>query len=366
MHIMQLISGHGNMNGAMVHCVQLCERLAQQGHRITLVCRENSQVREYVTDMPIEVVLSAQHRIPTDELRRIATIVKQEQVDLIHAHMSRAQFFGVLLKHMTGVPCVATAHCQAIKAHRMFNDFVISNSEANRRTQMRKNFVRSSRIETVYCPIDLAGHKPLAALERSAVRESLGASEETKLLGIIGSVCQRKGHDLLLRALPAVLHKFPQVRVAMVGGPHPDYSAECLRLAKQLAVDHAVVWTGFRKDIPQVMSALDLCIVPSRSEPFGLTAVEALAAGTPVIAARVGGLPESVDHEHTGLLIKPNRPKELAEAILRLLSDAELYEQCSQAARPAMLQRYDAERLWTRIEEILVSVAGRRAQRRAA
>jgi glycosyltransferase involved in cell wall biosynthesis len=164
-----------------------------------------------------------------------------------------------------------------------------------------------------------------------------------------------------------VLKRHEHVHVVAVGSPSKSYLREIQQRANELGVSEKILWTGFRKDIPQVMSALDLCLVPSRSEPFGLTAVEALAVGTPVIAARVGGLPETVDHERTGLLIPPGKSAALAEAINRLLTDTTLYAACQQAARPSMLERYDAERLWTRIEEILVDVGSRRKPvRRAA
>ena len=290
MHIMQLVSGTEAMNGAMVHCVQLTQRLVERGHRITFVCTPNSGSREYVKHLPIEIIASDQHRWPTDELRRIAAIVRQQNVDCLHAHLSRAQFFAVLLKQWTGVPCVATAHCSNFKLHRMFNDFVIANSESNRRIQMRKNLVRSSRIETVNYPVDLIHRELPTAEQRREVRRSLGADDHTRLVGLVGNVCHRKGQDTLLRAMPLLLKRHERLRVAFVGNPFEGYVEQMKTLADALGVNHAVEWAGFRDDIPQVMAALDVCVAPSRSEAFGLTAVEALAMGTPVVVSRVGGL----------------------------------------------------------------------------
>jgi glycosyltransferase involved in cell wall biosynthesis len=226
---------------------------------------------------------------------------------------------------------------------------------------MLKNLVRPAQIETVYCPIDLGSHESLSAEARREVRLSLGAADDTPLVGLVGNICPRKGHDILIRSLPALLKKHPKLRLAVVGNPFKDYATGFRKLADKLGVGGAIDWTGFRRDIPQVMAALDVLAVPSRSEPFGLTAVEALAVGTPVVASRVGGLPETVDHEQTGLLIPPRHPRALAEAIDRLVSDADFHQRCSRAARIAIAERYDPERLWTRIEEILVKVASRRA-----
>ena len=360
MHIMQLVSGTEAMNGAMIHTVQLCRRLVERGHRVTLVSRPDSGVLEAVDGLDLEIVESPQHRIPADQLRRVAAIVRQRGVEVMHAHMSRAQFFAVLLKQMTGIPCVATAHCQKFKPHRMWNDFVIANSDANRRTQIWKNLVRPGRIETVYCPVDLEGHRRLAAAERIEVRASLAAADDAPLIGLVGNVYARKGHDVLIRALPAVLAQHPAARVAFVGNEFGREADQFKQLAQELNVAGAIHWAGFRNDIPRVMAALDLCVAPSRGEPFGLTPVEALAVGTPVVASRVGGLPETVVHGETGLLVPPGKPQPLAKAIGRLLSDRELYQRCSTQGQQAMRERYDPERLWNRIETILHAAGSRK------
>ena len=120
------------------------------------------------------MVRSDLHRWPVDELRRIAAIVRQRKIDVIHTHTSRSNFFGVLLRWFSGVPSVATAHSRHIQLHWMFNDRVIAVSEATRRYQRVHNFVRASRIETIHNFIDYPRLAAVPSDARQRIRRLVG------------------------------------------------------------------------------------------------------------------------------------------------------------------------------------------------
>ena len=103
MNIMEVIPGT-RVNGAILHCLLLSRELARRGHRVTLVCRPDAWIASQATEQGIEVVPSDLHRWPTDELRRLARFVRQQQIDVIHTHTSRANFFGVLLRWLAVRP----------------------------------------------------------------------------------------------------------------------------------------------------------------------------------------------------------------------------------------------------------------------
>ena len=166
MNIMEIISGT-RVNGAILHCLLLSRELARRGNTVTLVCLPGAWIGEQAAGEGIEVVHSDLHRWPMDELRRIGRVVRQRKIDVIHTHISRANFFGILLRWFGGVPSVATAHSRHIQLHWMFNDRVIAVSEATRRYQRWHNFVRAGRIETIYNFID---HGRLASVPADARR----------------------------------------------------------------------------------------------------------------------------------------------------------------------------------------------------
>ena len=324
MRIMEIVSG-GDINGAIIHCKMLVDQFVSRGHDVTLVCRPNAWIGQQFQDHEVHVVESDMHRWPQDELRRVAAIMGQREIEVVHTHMSRAHTFGVLLRWMTKTPSVATAHNRHMQLHWMLNDFVIANSDATRRFHRRFNFVRRRRIETIHCFIDHNQFDRVTETHRQAVRQSLGVEEGQLLLGIVGNVIARKGHLHLVRAMTRILNEVPNARLAIIGTPKGGvgYLEQVKAEAMANGTDEAIIWAGYRADIPEVMSALDLCVCAALEEPLGLTALEAMAAARPVVATRVGGLPECVNDGKTGCLVPPADPQRLADAIVDLLRNEE-------------------------------------------
>ncbi len=148
MKILQITSGL-NACAATTHCLLLGRGLVQRGHEIVFLCRPDSWIAEQASAEGFEVIRSELHRWPADELRRICACVQNRGIDLLHTHMGRAHFFGVLLRWMAAVPCVATAHSCRIQFHWMFNDLVIAPSDRMRRFHESYNLVQPHRILTL-------------------------------------------------------------------------------------------------------------------------------------------------------------------------------------------------------------------------
>jgi len=321
MHVMEIVSGL-QINGAVQHCAQLSRELARRGHKVTVLCQPGARIAELLADDPVDVMFSSMKRFPPKELRRVASEIRRRGVQVMHTHMSRAHFFGVLLRWFAGVPSVATAHSQHFQLHWMFNDLVIAVSDATRRYQRRVNLVRSSRIVTIHNFVPPLPEVADPAASRREIRASLGVPDDALLLGIVGTLLPIKGHLYLIRALPKVLAAVGDVRLAIVGREELKEYGEMLRAeANRLGVAKQIVWTGHRSDVPTLMSALDLYVAASLEETLSMVALEAMTAGVPVLATAVGGLPECVVHGETGLLVKPGDSDALADALVELLRD---------------------------------------------
>jgi glycosyltransferase involved in cell wall biosynthesis len=343
MNIMEIVSST-RINGAIVHCLLLSRELARRGHAVTLVCLPGAWIGSQAAGAGIEVVHSDLHRWPTDELRRIAQLARQRKIDVIHTHMSRSNFFGVLLRWFSGVPSVATAHARHIQLHWMFNDRVIAVSEATRRYQRVHNFVRAGRIETICSFVDYPRLAAVPSEARQRVRQSLGIGDETPLLGIVGDVIPRKGLIYLVRALPQILAAVPETRLLVVGREERGvYAGRVRAAAEQCGVGDAILWTGYLDDVDEVTAALDLYVLPSLEETLGMSILEAMALGLPVVASAVGGIPECVVAGETGLLVPPARSEPLARAILELLADPARRRRLGEAGRRRVQARFSAE-----------------------
>lgn len=358
MKIVQLISGFG-VNGAIIQCLRLAEGLARRGHDVTLVGRDDSWIESQLAGTGVKFRVSNLKRWPFDDLKEMARWIEQERIDVVHTHNTSGQIFGMMLKMFTKVPVVATAHHNKLHAYWMLKDYVIANSDHTRGIEINWNRVRPHNIETVRALIDHAPIPKNAQQLRSRWRRQNGFNENDKLIGIVGDVCPRKNHLLLLKALPEILRRVPNAKVAVIGNRCPHYMKRLSRGIGRLGLHNEFRFVNFQYDIPNMMRAIDLLVACPTQEAFGLTPPEAMAAFKPVVATRVGGLIESVVDGETGYLVPSNNAAALSSAVANILEDDDLAEQMGMAGRARFLEMFDNHRNVIRHEEIYTEVARR-------
>ena len=189
-----------------------------------------------------------------DRLRAIARIVRDGRIDVVHTHMSSANFFGILLRRLYGVPnVVATAHNRNIQLHWMFNDRVIAVSEATKQYHQRINRVSPGRVDVVHNFVDVERFAHVKRSDADAVRDGLGISRQVKLVGVVGDIGPRKGQIHLLRAMPLVLKQVPDAHLLCVGHWKDGYRDWFQSEAQSLGIESHVTWSEVRDDVPLVL-----------------------------------------------------------------------------------------------------------------
>jgi glycosyltransferase involved in cell wall biosynthesis len=170
--------------------------------------------------------------------------------------------------------------------------------------------------------------------ETRRLRERLGISPHEPVLGIVAHVLPHKGYDDLIQALALLQEKLPRAKCLIVGrAPRARYLRKLLQRAERLSVRDRLIVVGFQEDVVPFLHAMDVFVLPSRTEGLPITILEAMAAGKPVVATAVGGIPEVVRDGETGLLAPPSDPGRLAEAVLRLLEAPTLAKAMGGAGR---------------------------------
>ena len=351
MRIIEIIAGAG-VNGAIQHGLLLSRELAQRGHAVTVVCRPDGWLRRELASGPVAVVESDLHRWPVDELWRVAGIARRQRVEVLHTHSSRAHIFGVLLCWLSGVPCVATAHAESRHWHWMLNDRIIAVSEATRRFLRANTFVSHSRIEVIPNFVCHSRFGTVPPETRARLRASFGIEPSTPLLGFVGSLFEGKGWHDLVRVFSRVHLTEPNARLLVVGDGAANYRAMLESEATQLGVAPHVIWAGQRFDIPEVLTALDIFVSPSLKETFGLAVLEAMAAGLPVVAVAVGGVPELVRHGETGILVPLGDDDAMLGAILALIRDENRRRKLGKTGQRHAREHFSAEIQMPRIEAV--------------
>jgi len=206
------------------------------------------------------------------------------------------------------------------------------------------------RVETLPSGVDLQRFARRTAPMRQRARHALCLTERSLLIGTVGSLYSAKGHRYLIAAATQVVAAVPESRFLFVGaGPE---RALLERQVSDVGLTGLVIFTGARSDIAELLNCMDIFVLPSLSEGFGLAVCEAMACELPVVATSVGGLPEVVADGSTGLLAPPSDPDALAEAIIRLARDVDLRTQMGRAGRARVKDRFDIRVTAQRLQQI--------------
>ena len=352
MRIMQIVSG-GDVNGAIVHCLGLVRELAHLGHEVTLVCKPQAWIGRQAFPAGVEIFESNQYPFSIHDLRQVSREIRVREIEIVHTHQSRASFLGVILKLLTGVPSVATAHCRRLQLHWMWNDHVIAVSRATREFHCRYNLCSSQNITVIPCFVDSQRFSKAASESRRLTRQEYGIEWDQPLIGVVGHVCKRKGLIHLVKALPAIQAAVPQVRVLIVGTEERSYGDAVRDCARELGVSRTLIWAGHRIDVERVLSALDLFVLPSLEEQIPLAILEAMASGLPVVATTVGGIPECVRDGVEGWLVPPAAPRPLASAVVRLLQDESMRLRMGQAGQRRAREEFSPAQNARQVEALL-------------
>ena len=190
---------------------------------------------------------------------------------------------------------------------------------------------------------------PLRVKQAYALRDRLGIPRDALCLAVVGSLSIGRGPDVVVRALPEILARIPNTYCVFAGVPHRRavdfaYRDGLVELTRSLGVAQRVVFAGFVDPIDEVYAAADVVINPVRmSEAFGRVPFEALAAGKPVIASRVGAIPDLLGDERHALLVEPDDPTALGDAVVRLASDAGLGHRLAAAGAELVRRRFQEE-----------------------
>jgi glycosyltransferase involved in cell wall biosynthesis len=279
----------------------------------------------------------------------VARAARRFGPELIHANSIRAGMVTGPVARLSGTPALVhvrdclppgRASSLALRAVGCGATCVITNSGYTR-DRLRFDAGAVSSV-VVHSPVDLNRFDP-ARVDRADARRSLGLPESDFALGVVAQITPWKGQEEAVRITARLRERYPTVRLVLAGSTkfvssatrfdNPAYLRRLHALCEELDVDGAVSFLGERADVPEIMRALDVALMPSWEEPFGRTVVEAMAMGTPVAATAVGGPAEIVTDGRDGQLLPPRRPDLWADAVGELLEEPERMRQMAQRGR---------------------------------
>jgi len=330
--------------------------LKKRGYRLIIACRPDSRLLPRAGEKGIETrIIDIRSAFSPRALVKLIFLIFRERVDIINTHSSKDSWLATpAVRLVTRVKVIRTRHVSIPIARHLFSFIyrmphkVITCGEAIKKAMIRDNGFVPGKIVSIPTGVDLKRFD--FTIKGSKVRKEWGIETGTPLVGIIGIIRSEKGHAYFVEAAEQVLKVRPEVRFLIVGNePKGD---TIIRRIKALGREKEIIMAGLRDDIPEVLAALDIFVLPSLREGVPQGIAQALAMKKPVVATEVGGVPELIRDQQTGLLVPPADAKSLSRAILSLLDDREKARRLGENGRRLIEEKFSLKIMTEEIETL--------------
>ena len=308
---------------------------------------------------------------PIDDLRAFISIyrlLKEIKPRIVHTHTSKAGILGRWAAYLARVPIIIhTPHGHVFYGYfgrpltRIFilleryssyiTDKIVTLTDKEGEEHLQSKIAPKAKFITIHSGVVLERYSPsnINQIDINGLKAQLGLSNEVAIVGTVGRLAPVKGHEYFIKAAGKILKNFPETRFLLIGEGELRSYLEGLCL--ELGISQQVLFLGWRDDIPALLALMDVFVLPSLNEGMGRVLVEAMAVGKPIVAFRVGGIPNLIQDRENGILVLPKDIEGLARAITTLLASRTLMEEL-RAKGTAKAPLYSAENMVQKIEAL--------------
>lgn len=299
--------------------------------------------------------------------RELIHYLKQQQPHIVHSYLFWPNVYGCIAAKIAGVPAIITGRrtateCLDLKFWpfwlqnfcNLWVTIIVTNSYAAQQACLRQEkWIRAEKIRVIYNGIEV--NQYAISSHPAEKKRRWNIPEDAPVVGIVGTLQPCKGHKNFLYAAAQVLQHFPGTFFFIIGRDL-GLQGELANLAQVLNIEQSVIFTGESDDLPKLFSVIDILVSSSLFEGISNALLEGMAARKPIVATRIDGTLELILHGETGLLVPPENPEQLAQAIQQLLSDPDLRIRLGNAGRLRASTFFHIDRLMQQTEELYLSV----------
>lgn len=378
-HVLTLVDHLGRTGGAERLALDMATRLDSSRFRTSLCATRFDATRAPNNDERAALerlhaagtgflALGRHRRSEVRPWRRLAAYLRREHVDVLHAHMFGSNVWGTVIGRLMAVPVViAHEHTWSFEGEPLrrlldrdligrFSDAFVSVSREDRRKMIEIERIPADRIRLV-----VNGIAPDAPTPGRRLRTELGLGSEP-VIGAVGALRAQKAYDVLIRAAAELRHTHPGIRVLIAGDGTEE--ARLQALIRELGLQEVVLLLGPRLDVADVLATLDVAVSSSRYEGSPLAMMEYMQAGLPIVATRVGGVPDLIEDGVHGLLVEPGSSAALAGAIRSLLNDRSRAAAMGLRARARQRSEFDLDGMIRNVEALYEELLSERPRAR--
>lgn len=353
------LTNHLNIGGITTYVLSLAAGLKKRGHTVYVASSGGGLLYRFIEEginyvpIPIRTKQEASPKIILS-MFQLSGLIKKNKINLLHSNTRTTQVLGCLLDRFFGVAHIST--CHGFFKRRFFRKIfpcwgkkVIAISEPVKEHLIKDFKVDEKNIAVIHNGIDVEKFRNQKPETRNQKKNRLGLGDGP-VVGIVARLSDVKGHTYLIEAMSKVLEKIPAAQLLIVG--EGKMKGKLIKLVKSLGIEKNVFFIPQVNDTEDVLSVMDLFVMPSLKEGLGLGLMEAMASGLCVIGTDVGGIRSLIRDGFNGLLIKPADSMGLASAILGLLQDRKKRESLGRAAGIFINQNFPLEKMVQETEEV--------------
>ena len=353
-----------DIGGVEMQLAELVKRLNREKYNITVCCiTRGGPLEESIRGSGVKlVILKRRFKFDLSIIFQLIRLMKREKIDLVHTYLFTANAWGRVAAILANVPVVIASERNAIPERKKsvhilidrflsrYTDVIVCNSNFIKELNTKRESINGNKFTIVHNAVDTKQFSP--EINSDIARKEFSIYPDVSVVGMVARLHICKGHQYLLKAAVEVIKVLPEVKFVLVGDG--ELRGELENSAMKLGIEKNIVFTGSRQDVSQLIQLFDVAVLSSIYEGFGNFLIEAMAMTKPVVATNVGGIPEVVKHEETGILVSPRNPEALAEGIIRLLKNKEEVRRMGLAGRKRVEQYYDINLKVKKVEEIYV------------
>ncbi len=357
--------------------LQIMERLSKDTFNIFSCCPFNQEQKERLKASGVRIINTNLDNNPFVSILKLSKIMRSENIHIVHTQGGRDDFYARVAGRIAKVPVVVNTVATLVEGYdvtflkkivyvlcdrlteRFVDQFIVV-SESLRKTIIRNHGIQPDKVIKIYNGIELDQYQPHPG-SREKIRKDFLISEEEFLVGTAGRLVYEKGFEFLIRSVQKVLKTFPKTKFLLVGDGPLKMKLE--NLARELGIMEYCIFSGFRDDIPEILSSLDLFVLPSILEGHPIVILEAMAMAKPIVASDINGVREQIENGRTGVLVPRGDPQALAEAIKQMLKERIVAKKLGMEARKQVEEIFDIRRQVALHEEVYKGLLkGRRAE----
>jgi glycosyltransferase involved in cell wall biosynthesis len=366
-HTLPIISGSG------LNTYLSMKGMNKAAYKADLACAPGGKLIDLVQGQGMKVIPFKNLVQPLRPVKDVLILIdlirflKKERYHIVHTHNSKAGFVGRLAAKLAGVPVIVhTVHGFAFhdrepawrqmlfrnveRLASQWCDRMIFISQPLIEWALHERIVDHQKVLKIYSGIELTHFHPVTENEKKSLRRKWGIREESAVIGIVSKLWDGKGHEILIRAFKKLKEEINDAVLAIVGEGY--LHGKLVNLVHRLGLADAVIFTGFQMDVSEIIATFDVAVLPSYFEGMGRVLLEAMAMEKPVVASRVGGIPDLVHDGVNGILVTPGAIPELKSGLLKILRNPVMAIEMGKEGRKRIKEEFNVDSMVQSIERV--------------